>query len=200
MLPIKDIVEKIRITVKDTDEEQNSYKDEELLMYVNAGIRFIRRIVADLNPLILADYHKKITVSGGDAFLDLESNISRVLMARCEGNRLVPVNYFELHANNLTGMPAKYAVYGTHGLVLSPIPDHDTEIDVLAINDSGELNIGDATPFNTDLDDLVIEYAVLRCGMSDRFSMAQETTLFSSIVSQISSLITLNSECTMDGY
>ncbi len=200
MLPIKSIVNQIRITTKDTDSEQNSYKDEELLMYVNAGIRFIRRSISKLNPLLIADYQRSFTLEANENDVDLESNVYRVIEVRNNGKVLSPTNYFEIKDKSAYGTPNKYCMIGNRHVKIFPLSNESCTVDILAINDSGELNLGDTSPFVTDLDDLIIEYAVLRCGMSDRFTMTQETQLFASIVTQLQEMCAVETECIQDGY
>ena len=52
MLPIKAVIHRIRRAVHD-DEQRINYSDGEILDVINAGLRMIRRTIADIQPEIL---------------------------------------------------------------------------------------------------------------------------------------------------
>ena len=52
MLPIRAVIKRIRTAVHD-DEQRINYSDGEILAVVNAGLRIIRRTIADIQPEIL---------------------------------------------------------------------------------------------------------------------------------------------------
>ena len=64
MLPIKLAIQRIRGAIHDY--QHINYSDDEILLVINAGVRFIRRTVADIQPEILMSEFKGILQSGED--------------------------------------------------------------------------------------------------------------------------------------
>ena len=54
MLPIREAIKRIRSAVHD-DEQRINYTDEEILNAINAGLRIIRRTIADIQPEVLME-------------------------------------------------------------------------------------------------------------------------------------------------
>ena len=64
MIPIKLAIQRIRGAIHDY--QHINYSDDEILLVINAGVRFIRRTVADIQPEILMSEFKGILQSGED--------------------------------------------------------------------------------------------------------------------------------------
>ena len=64
MIPIKLAIQRIRGAIHDY--QHINYRDDEILLVINAGVRFIRRTVADIQPEILMSEFKGILQSGED--------------------------------------------------------------------------------------------------------------------------------------
>ena len=69
MIPIKTAIQRIRGTIHDY--QHINYSDDEILLVINAGLRFIRRTVADIQPEILMSELKGI-LQGGEDTIQLE--------------------------------------------------------------------------------------------------------------------------------
>lgn len=64
MIPIKLAIKRIRGAIHDY--QHINYSDEEILLVINAGVRFIRRTIADIQPEILMSEFKGILQCGED--------------------------------------------------------------------------------------------------------------------------------------
>ena len=64
MIPIKLAIKRIRGAIHDY--QHINYSDEEILLVINAGVRFIRRTIADIQPEILMSEFKGILQDGED--------------------------------------------------------------------------------------------------------------------------------------
>jgi len=64
MLSIKTAIQRIRGAIHDY--QHINYSDAEILLVINAGVRFIRRTIADIQPEILMSEYKGILQSGED--------------------------------------------------------------------------------------------------------------------------------------
>ena len=71
MIPIKTAIKRIRGAIHDY--QHINYSDDEILLTINAGLRFIRRTVADIQPEILMSELKGI-LQGGEDTIQLEKN------------------------------------------------------------------------------------------------------------------------------
>ena len=70
MIPIKLAIKRIRGAIHDY--QRINYSDEEILLVINAGVRFIRRTIADLQPEILMSELKGI-LQGGENLIQLKN-------------------------------------------------------------------------------------------------------------------------------
>ena len=71
LLAIKTVVKRIRSAIHDW--QHINYSDAEILLVINAGLRFIRRTIADIQPEILMSELKGMLQGGEDTIL-LEKN------------------------------------------------------------------------------------------------------------------------------
>ena len=62
MLSVQTLVRRIRQRLHDTD--KITYDDEEIIDCINNGIRFIRRLVASINPALLMSEHQGVLAAG----------------------------------------------------------------------------------------------------------------------------------------
>ena len=70
MIPIKTAIQRIRGAIHDY--QHINYSDDEILLVINAGVRFIRRTIADLQPEILMTEFKGI-LQGGEDLIQLKN-------------------------------------------------------------------------------------------------------------------------------
>ncbi len=69
MIPIKTAIKRIRGAIHDW--QHINYSDAEILLVINAGLRFMRRTIADVQPEILMSEFKGI-LQGGEDTIQLE--------------------------------------------------------------------------------------------------------------------------------
>lgn len=87
MIPIKDLIKKIRAGVHDWD--RINYDDEDIVSTINAGLRFIRRTIAELQPEIIMSTTTGILKAGDDT-IKLENRIMKVIELTA-GDRILSV-------------------------------------------------------------------------------------------------------------
>lgn len=76
MLPVKDLIKKIRAAIHDTD--CINYDDGEILNSINAALRFIRRTIAEIQPEILISETTGILDAGNDT-IQLENRPMKII-------------------------------------------------------------------------------------------------------------------------
>lgn len=69
MLPVKTLIKRIRRVVHDTD--AITYDDDEILAVINQGVRYIRRIIADNRPELLASEVVTGIIKAGERSIEL---------------------------------------------------------------------------------------------------------------------------------
>ena len=85
MLSIKSAIKRIRSAIHDW--QHVNYSDAEILLVINAGIRFIRRTIADIQPEILMTENKGI-LQGGEDTIQLEKNPLTIIEVTT-GNKII---------------------------------------------------------------------------------------------------------------
>lgn len=197
MLKFTDMIERIRATTH--DEQETGYTDDTLVKFLNDGVRFIRRMVFDINADLLVDTVLTGDLSAGTATVELTETaassggeevtaavrLAHVTEVRVGGCLLAPCQRREIADVDETGKPSHYYLLGFSKVGVWPVPETDTTYEVVGIKDFAELTIDDASPLPTELDDFIYEYACLRASMTDEFDMTQETSVMGQIATQI---------------
>lgn len=70
MLSVKTAIQRIRGAIHDY--QHINYSDDEILLVINAGLRFIRRTIADIQPEILMSEYRGI-LQGGEDLIQLKN-------------------------------------------------------------------------------------------------------------------------------
>lgn len=197
MLTFQDMIERIRATTH--DEQETGYTDDTLVKFLNDGVRFIRRMVFDINADLLVDADltgelpagtatvalTEMTASSDGAEVETAVRLAHVTEVRAGGRLLAPCQRREIADVGETGTPSHYYLLGFSKLGVWPVPETDTTYEVMGIKDFAELTIDDVSPLPTELDDSLYEYACLRASMTDEFDMTQETSVMGQIATQI---------------
>lgn len=191
MISVETLLNKLRRTLK--DEDKNSYSDDELLDYIEAGIAFIRRIIISENPEYLATGIAKGT---------LEPNVNELMLPascyvydiRVDGRRIPRENLSSIKNIEETGDIRKYVLLRGREVLFFPIPQRECKYMVMGVYDQPRISITANTPFNSDLDNLIFEYVILRAGIGDQFQMSQETQLMQVISNQVEHLLNIYNE------
>ena len=85
LLSIKSAIKRIRSAIHDW--QHINYSDAEILLVINAGIRFIRRTIADIQPEILMTENKGI-LQGGEDTIQLEK-MPLTIIEVTAGNKII---------------------------------------------------------------------------------------------------------------
>lgn len=183
MLAIKDIISRIRGMTHDKNE--TGYTDEDILTCINGGIRFIRRLVKDYKPLMLANTPVTGILEASVNSIKLDFTVTKMIDIRINGKAVGVTDLSNIVDIRKAGTPYAYYMTGFDTICFYPTPDIDVFYSIIAVGDLAEVTIEDKSPFPNDFDDFLIEYAVIRLSMGNEFDVSQETTVMSSILQQI---------------
>lgn len=201
MLRVSEIIKEIRNRTH--DEQETGYTDETLISYINDGIRFIRRTIFSINPLLLADFLQQgeLEISQRNIFLsklvideigdeqEQPVKIARICSVRVDGRELEQVNPADIYDTKHTGKPEFYYLTGFSTVNLFPIPDIAYDYEIAAVEDISLLTSpDDISPLPTEMDDWLYEYATIRASDTNEYDISQESTIFGQIVAQIENM------------
>ena len=181
MMSVKDIV--IRIRSSTHDKQQTGYRDSDILGYINDGVRLMRRIIMSIRPELLADDPVTGTLLAGESTIKLEKMISKVLEVTAGDKRLEPLSANMVMDAQATGIPDSFYLQGWKTIRVYPIPKKDIDYSVTVVSDMTLLDYDGASPFPTEIDDFLIEYAVTRASISNEFDVSQESSIMGNIIS-----------------
>ena len=183
MLTITDMINRIRAATH--DKQETGYKDNDVLYAINGGIRFIRRLIKDYKPLMLANPPVVGTLTAGTNSVKLDFVATKILDIRINGERIPVTDLANITDMTKTGTPYAYYMTGFDNINFYPAPDTEAQYSIIAIGDLKEATLTDSSPFPNDFDDFLLEYAVIRLSVGNEFDVSQETTIMSSILQQI---------------
>lgn len=200
MMSVKDIV--IRIRSSTHDKQQTGYRDSDILGYINDGVRLMRRIIMSIRPELLADDPVTGTLLAGESTIKLEKMISKVLEVTAGDKRLEPLSANMVMDAQATGIPDSFYLQGWKTIRVYPIPEKDIDYSVTVVSDMTLLDYDGASPFPTEIDDFLIEYAVTRASISNEFDVSQESSIMGNIISQATDFLRNMAQDTVfvDGY
>lgn len=183
MLAITDIIKRVRAASH--DKMETGYKDTDILYVINGGIRFIRRLIKDYKPLMIASDPVVGTLEAGKNFVVIDDTITKMIDFRVNGSHITVTDLSNISDMTKTGTPVAYYMMGVNKLFFYPTPDADISYSIIYVGDLKEVTLNDKSPFPNDFDDFLIEYAVIRLSVGNEFDVTQETTIMSSILEQI---------------
>lgn len=207
MLTLATILEKIRYATH--DEQETGYTDAFLMGVINDGIRLIRRTIMEINPMILADFTQEGTLEAGKSGIvpyevtsrkvvytdDGEKKVieetapvilSHICSVRVDGKELRQIQPHEIYKLDKDGSPRAYYLTGFCNVNVFPVPNEEVPYRIDGVRDISELtNTTDVSPFPSEYDDFLYEYAIMRASFGNEFDMSQETGLVGQIISQI---------------
>ena len=187
MISVKDMITRIRAETH--DHQKAGYPDEELLMYINDGLRFLRRTIMDIYPSMIADIDMEGELGDGENAIYTYTPIATIIDMRVDGERLDLVNPRSIRKLTDTGRPRRYYLSGHNCVKVWPVCEKPYAYSLLAVGDFEPLTLKDETPVPNEYDDYILEYAMIRMNMTQEFDLSQEQQLMSSITSQITSRI-----------
>ena len=183
MLAIKEIIARVRSSTH--DKAETGYEDTDILYAINGGIRFIRRLIKDYKPLMIASDPLVGTLPAGQNSVTVADVITKVIDFRVNGEHVVVTDLSNISDMTKTGTPYSYYMVGVNKLCFYPTPDADVLYSVIYVGDLKEVTLADKSPFPNDFDDFLIEYAVIRLSVGNEFDVQQEAQIMSSILEQI---------------
>lgn len=187
MLSVQTLARRIRHRLHDTDEI--TYSDEEILDCINCGVRFIRRIIARLRPALLMSEMAGILTAGENS-ITLANRPTKIISVTAGGKALEETELaFAIHKDDAEGEPEEFYLTGTQTINFYPTPKEPTPYKIRTVNDIAELEWEDNSPLNTEFDDFLIEYAVIRLGVGNEYDMTQESQLMANIAAQIQEVL-----------
>ena len=188
MIAIETIINRVRSLAHDVAE--TGYSDDEILFNINAGIRFINRIIKDIKPELLMDFPATGQLNAGENTICINKPMLAVIAVRANGRALKVTSPLKItNMNDTAENPTAYYLCGFDKLALYPIPTKPTDYAVFYVPDTEEVTIKGKSPFPNDFDDALIEYVIIRMSIGNEFDMSQEFTVMQTVTDQVQSLI-----------
>lgn len=176
----------IRVRSSVHDKQETGYTDDDILGYINDGVRLMRRTILDIAPALLADG----PITGRlfrDNFVVMDKPITQVINVFADRKRMRALSKEEV-ANDV-GRPYGYFISGFNTINFYPFLKDPIDYSITVVSDMQLLTMQDASPFPNDLDDFLYEYAVIRASISNEFDVSQETSIMSTIISQLENVV-----------
>lgn len=192
MIAISTMIDKLRRTLKDEDE--NSFTDAELLDYIESGVAFLRRVIISTNPEYIAVPIDSGELQAGTNEIELPCS-GYIFDVRINGTRITKENISSIKDILAKGEPQKYCLLNGNRVLLFPAPDKTVSYFIIGVPEGARLSVEGVTPFGSDMDNLIFEYAVIRAGIGDQFQMSQEMELMGLIMQQVTTLVTRYNQC-----
>ena len=183
MLAVTDIIKRVRAASH--DKMETGYKDDDILYAINGGIRFIRRLIKDYKPLMIASNPAVGTLEAGKNSVVIDDTITKIIDFRVNGSHITVTDLSNISDMTKTGTPVAYYMMGVNKVFFYPTPDTDVNYSIIYVGDLKEVTLTDNSPFPNDFDDFLVEYAVIRLSVGNEFDVSQETQIMSSILEQI---------------
>lgn len=190
MLAVEELIKRVRILVH--DEQETGYDDIAILNCLNAGSRFLRRMILQLKPELLSNVTKG-NLNTNENIIELDFIPVKIVDIRINGKRIIYKSRADILNMDKHGFPYAYFITGLKTINLYPIPDKPINYEILAVEDIKEMTLSDddngKSPFPNEFDDMLIEYALIRLSMGNEFDMSQEMSVMSQIVAQLENIL-----------
>ena len=190
MLAVEELIKRVRILVH--DEQETGYDDIVILNCLNAGSRFLRRMILQLKPELLSNVTKG-NLNANENIIELDFIPVKIVDIRINGKRIIYKSRADILNMDKHGFPYAYFITGLKTINLYPMPDKPINYEILAVEDIKEMTLSDddneKSPFPNEFDDMLIEYALIRLSMGNEFDMSQEMSVMSQIVAQLENIL-----------
>lgn len=184
MIKTADLIKRIR--AMSHDEQELEYSDEDIMLYVNDGIRFVRRIIMDIYPSMLVDVEADGILDIGDNTIYTFEPIAQIVNLWVAGRRIEVINPRALKDARYMDVPRGYYLSGYDKIKVWPLPKMPVDYHLEAIKDFEPMQLTDEElPVPAGIEDFVYEYCVLRASFTNEFDMSQETQLMTTIINGI---------------
>lgn len=87
------------------------------------------------------------------------------------------------------GVPEEFYRTGAQTIGFYPIPNVATKYTIIQVDDIEELTIADKSPLNTEFDDFIVEYSVIRLSISNEYDISQESQVMANIYDQVQRIL-----------
>jgi len=177
----------IRLRAMTHDERKIEYSDNEFINYINDGVRFVRRVILDTYPSMLADMLLEGVLHANRDIIYLYDAPTRILSVKMNGKRLRQINPLsEEEERKKRHGPTSYYVFGFDKIKIIPRPTFPMRFEVVGIEEFTPLKKPeDVLPIPVDFEDAVGEYAILRASLTNEFNMQEEAQITMMIRSEI---------------
>ena len=189
MLSVETLARRIRKRLHDND--KITYDDDEILDCINCGIRFIRRLIANMRPALLMSEVEGVLPAGVKS-ITLENRPTKIIcvLAGKPKKALEETELaFAIHERDTEDEPREFYLTGTQTINFFPTPNSATEYVIRTVDDIEELAWKDKSPFNDEFDDFLVEYAAIRLDVGNEYDMTQENSLLANITAQIQRIL-----------
>lgn len=184
MIKTADLIKRIR--AMSHDEQELEYSNEDIMLYVNDGIRFVRRIIMDIYPSMLVDVEADGVLDIGENTIYTFEPIAQIVNLWVAGRRIEVINPRSLKDARYMDVPRGYYLSGYDKIKVWPLPKMPVDYHLEAIRDFEPMSIEDEElPIPANIEDFVYEYCVLRASFTNEFDMSQETQLMTTIINGI---------------
>ena len=153
----QDIINLVRYQVADFQDAKTSPFDK--WTAINAGNRFVRRMALEIKPSVLNATETGTTVIG-TAEYTLTKVPNKVTEVRVDGKRLGVVEVQQIADLTQVGVPLSYYITAYNKVSFWPIPDSALAYSVRMVEAATEWNEATTIPWNTDIIDVIVAYAV----------------------------------------
>ena len=172
MLSVETLTNRIRTRLHDS--ECITYEDEEILDCINCGIRFIRRIIANIRPALLMS-ETSGTLAAGTKSITLNNRPLKIINVIVGGKALIETEMaFAIHKpTDSTEEPKEFYLTGSRTINFYPAPTEETAYTIRTVDDIEELTWGDNSPLLTEFDDFLVEYAAIRLSVGNEYDMTR---------------------------
>ena len=189
MISVETLARRIRKRLHDND--KITYDDDEILDCINCGIRFIRRLIANMRPALLMSEVEGVLPAGVKS-ITLENRPTKIIcvLAGKPKKALEETELaFAIHVRDTEDEPREFYLTGTQTINFFPTPNSPTEYVIRTVDDIDELAWEDKSPLNNEFDDFLVEYVSVRLSVGNEYDMTQESQMMSNIVAQIQKIL-----------
>lgn len=191
---IKRLIHEIRDLVH--DEQHTGYDDIDILVVINAGIRFIVRTILSNKPELLMAKPIEGTLAAGQNIICLDQKMLSILDVRVKDHSLIPASPTSIrNLNRQSDYPYAYCLCGFKTIMIYPKPKTDMEYIIFYVQEIEEIkpHYEDKSkyelPFPNIFYDALLEYALIRLQMTNEFDMSQEMTVMQAVAAQVEDII-----------
>lgn len=152
-----DVLNLVRFQTKDYQDAVTSPFDK--WTAINAANRFVRRMALELKPSILNATETGNLVAGTSEYT-LTNIPNKITEVRVNGNKLAQADPQNIVNLTTTGTPLRYFVTAYNKITFHPVPDAVLPYSVRMVAASSGWDETTVIPWNSDIVDIVVAYAV----------------------------------------